>query len=581
MKIVAISVLILLAICSGSVSGQVPYFVWAERIGTNETDSFNGACSDSSGNLYVFGRVGNFMDTLAADTVLVGDREYITDVNHNFFIVSYTPTGTLRWTKFFGSQDYVSRFRRSLAYDNHGSIYCVLEGADTTNMVDTILYSSFHEAIIAKFDTSGNFTSAKQIKTWHSEVNSLKTDSDGNVYICGWFSGVSEFDEGKYFTPKYQDAFIAKYSGDLELQWLNSVPSSLKTIWMDFSFDSDGAINLVGELYGEILLGDEFIESRGSTDVLTGKVFPNGTGGAAATIGGKGREHAFYSATDKNGNTYIIGGFHDTVDFGGKILSANDTTFAFFHTPFFASYDQNGLLRWVKQIRPLEGTRILYNNCLFRSAYVNEDGQAIITGHFYGGVVFDSMGFEKHIHVDTTNAFFLSLNYNGDYQWLKTFRVGFLGGWGLPVLVSARNREFYYVGGLPGLAQMDSIRLTAIPAINTNISGAETDILVSKLVFPPTKSVENIPLVESPSLSVFPNPATERVTTTYFADPGSQVTIHLKDVLGRQITTVFEGKSHARENTSDWNVSTLSSGTYIITLAVDGRISNSLFTILR
>jgi hypothetical protein len=580
MKVTSILVLISVLLFNESSQAQVPNFTWAERIGSNEPDSFNGACSDSSGNLYVFGRVGSFFDTLV-DTVFVGNTRYMTDNSHNFFIVSYTPSGVLRWTKFFGSQDNISRFRRSLAYDNHGSIYCVFEGADTTNLVDTILNSSFHEAIIAKFDTSGNFIIAKQIKTEHSEVNSIKTDLEGNVYICGWFSGLSEFDDGKYFTPKYQDAFIAKYSGDLKLQWLNAVPSSSKTIWTDFSLDKDGSINLVGELYGEILLGDEFIESRGSYDILLGKVFPNGDGGVVGIIGGKGREQAFYSATDRSGNTYIIGGFHDTVDFGGTVLVANDTNSRVLHSCFIASYDRNGFLRWIKQVRTPEGGSFLDNYVLFLSAYVSEEGQTTIIGHFYGEVILDSMGVEKHINEDTTNTFFLSLNTDGEYQWLKTFRAGTSGLGGLSTIISARNGEFYYAGGFARFAQMDSIRLTSITPINTNIGLSEADIIVSKLVFPPTKSVENTPLVENPNLSVFPNPATERVTITYNADPGCKVTLLLKDVLGRQITSVFEGKSRIRENKVDFDVSTLPSGTYVISLGLDGRISNSLFAILR
>ncbi|MCA1761102.1 MAG: hypothetical protein LC658_15145, partial [Bacteroidales bacterium] len=154
-------------------------------------------------------------------------------------------------------------------------------------------------------------------------------------------------------------------------------PSSVKT-------DSDGNIFMAGEFSGraDFNLGQESmsLESFGYDDIFISKFNSNGQLVWAKNVGGKYNDVCNYMTLDKNSNIYITGRFSSTVDFdpgeGNYELESNSGA-----DIYIAKYDSSGVFLWAVRIGGEgwddgddEGTSIITDN----------DGNVLVTGWFQG-----------------------------------------------------------------------------------------------------------------------------------------------------------------------------------------------------
>lgn len=73
--------------------------------------------------------------------------------------------------------------------------------------------------------------------------------------------------------------------------------------------------------------------------------------------------------------------------------------------------------------------------------------------------------------------------------------------------------------------------------------------------------------LDSRSLQIFPNPASNWTRLEYSAPPGSLISLELYDLLGRRISMIYEAEqSNDREKTIRWDTTNLANGAYIVRL---------------
>lgn len=161
--------------------------VWAKTVGTNNGfyNGLNDVASDQNGNIYATGSFGGTSITFDTLTILNSGMSYSNDM----YIVKYDYLGNLLWAKsyFYNLGDSESGSR--IITDTSGNLY-VLGNFDAGIYLDSILIENLSftgdpSMFIAKFDSLGN---AMWAHSNHSQGTDLAKDSDGNIYICGYFT---------------------------------------------------------------------------------------------------------------------------------------------------------------------------------------------------------------------------------------------------------------------------------------------------------------------------------------------------------------------------------------------------------
>ena len=168
--------------------------LWTRLVGSSGNDAGVGIAVDSTGNIYVTGKVSGSID----GQTHVGGTDII--------IMKYSTDGARLWTKIIGStgNDYGS----DITLDNDGNAY--LTGT-ITGSVDGETYAGGTDIIIMKYSSAGT-------KQWTRLKGSagddagqgIEFDGVGSVYITGTTSGTLD---GEPYGGGL-DIFLLKYASD-------------------------------------------------------------------------------------------------------------------------------------------------------------------------------------------------------------------------------------------------------------------------------------------------------------------------------------------------------------------------------
>lgn len=94
--------------------------------------------------------------------------------------------------------------------------------------------------------------------------------------------------------------------------------------------------------------------------------------------------------------------------------------------------------------------------------------------------------------------------------------------------------------------------------------GTFTDISVVRMNFDPTSNVENSEMFTG--VSIFPNPATDKVAVDFNLNSASNVTINVVDVNGKVVNTNTLNNLSSGTNSTELNVANLASGIYSVVI---------------
>lgn len=197
---------------------------------------------------------------------------------------------------------------------------------------------------------------------------------------------------------------------------------------------------------------------------------------------------------DASGNIYIVGGFHDTVDFDPGLGVANlyshvptDSTlpdppyiypYIYPYTDLFIlKLNPDGEFVWVRQIR----SSLSFNSNLdrIRSISINEQGSLYISGEFLDTLVFNpNMPNATQIVSDSSysEVFIAKYDVSGEFEWVKKFDGSLYSRADGNCVVSDANDNVYVTGRFNYQVDFDSgPDSTFIP------SNGNFDIFLAKL----------------------------------------------------------------------------------------------------
>lgn len=263
-----------------------------------------------------------------------------------------------------------------------------------------------------------------QSGTYQSYGNSTAVDRIGNVYLIGTTSG-SVYSQNKISPSSMNDILLTKFAQDGQLIWAKQMGSTTtSSTYAEMShIDNFGNIFIVGSAnspfneLGSIGSGALLIKLSNDGSTLWTRIIPT----AGETLG-------YGVTTDPFGNVYITGNTEDQT-LNGQTASGGRNT-------FLIKYDINGNLLWTK---------------LFDSSGITSYGQSvqfeptsnsiILSGQLSGSGTF----FSKARPGDATDAYILSFDLNGNFQWVQ-----FIGGLGISTQLRAMSfdkKGSIYVSG--------------------------------------------------------------------------------------------------------------------------------------
>lgn len=365
--------------------------------------------------------------------------------------------------------------------DSNGNIYITgvfAETADFDPNAGTANLTSLggYDIFVQKLNNNGNLVWAKRMGgTLNDHGLSIATDSAGNVYTIGVFSGTVDFDpnagivnltsiDGSY------DTFIQKLDTNGNLVWIKQIGGTTTDNANSITIDGNGNILVSGFFDGvtdfDPGAGTTNLTAVGGTDIFLLKLDTNGDFIWVKQMGGTDSEYGTFIDSDSDRNVYMTGNFAGTVDFDPGAGTMNLTAVAGSDI-FVVKLDEDGTLLWAKQMGSNDNDAGL-------SLTIDNNNNVYTTGYFYQTVDFDpGAGTYNLTAYNNSDIFVQKLDTNGNFVWAK-YMGGLNSDYGTSI-VNDVDGNIYVMGMFAGEADFDS----GIGTITLTGNGGE-DIFIEK-----------------------------------------------------------------------------------------------------
>jgi hypothetical protein len=205
---------------------------------------------------------------------------------------------------------------------------------------------------------TSNFKWVKNIgDTAQILVKSIVTDTDGNVYTAGTFTGVVDFnpDAGinSLTSLTNSSAFISKLDSNGNFIWVKKIGGSFITTLNGMAISSAGDLYLTGSFYGTTdfnpsIIATNNVTSVGGADIYILKLSSAGAFVWVRAIGDNGNDVGTSIKMSDANEIYVTGDFEQTVDFNFGAGTTNMT--AILDDAFVLKVDASGNFMWAKKL---------------------------------------------------------------------------------------------------------------------------------------------------------------------------------------------------------------------------------------
>ena len=365
-----------------------------------------------------------------------------------------------QWAKQAGGSNADQSHR--IVTDSSGNSYVTGYFQGTASFGSTTLTSSGDADIfVIKLDSGGNCLWVKQAGGNKLDVGfGIATDSSGNSYIIGYFTGTADFGNttltsGSIDDTYYSDIFVAKLDSSGNWLWVKQAGGSNADQGWSIAIDSSGNSYVTGFFTGTGSFGSTTLNSNGSNDIFVSKLDSSGNWLWAKQAGGSSTDRGLSIASDSSGNSYVTGYFYGIASFGGLTLTNNGN-----QDIFIAKLDSNGNWLWAKKAG---GSITDYGY----SIAIDSLGNCYATGYFKGTAYF---GNKTLTSIGENDIFVAKLDSSGNWLWVKQ-AGGFNDDYSYSIATDSPENS-YVTGNFRGTASFGDISLPG---------SGENDIFLAKL----------------------------------------------------------------------------------------------------
>lgn len=527
---------------------------------------------------------------------------------------AHPPAPSYQWARSMG--DIGRDIGRAICTDQQGNVIVAGYFQEKITLFQTSYQGrGMDDLLLIKLDASGNIIWAKTAGGPLSDMAyGVATDRSGNIYLTGTFDSMAFFDNKVLFSYGKTDAFLAKYSPDGEIIWVQKAGGPDTDAAMAVAVDKEGSAYITGRFERFAAFGTTIITSSGFFDVFFAKYHRDGTLAWVKKAGGIKEDVGLGIAVDTFGNCYATGYFNETIDFQTDVL----TTPSVSSEIFIVKIDSMGKYDWARQAGSLRGDAayaiavdeqrnsyitgyfadrayfgqhtlevVAYNDlfvakynakgiCLWaRSAggrlldigtgiAVAKDGSVYVTGIIDSTVFFESDTIFLSQRDDT---FIAKWDRQGNYQWVKP-----AGGPNSQIgmaICTDHAAHIYLTGYYYNKLVFDDTTLT---------QQQDADIFVAQL-FDPDLTLQVMPLTRHPWLRIYPNPAHHLLTLRPASYQAEKHLLRIMDTFGNvwwENSIVFVPEQEVSLDISGWK-----KGIYFLHISDEKQAASYRFMISR
>jgi len=266
------------------------------------------------------------------------------------------------------------------------------------------------DIFLAKYSANGTHQWSKRFGgTGTDSASDIALDSNGDIVVCGYFSGTADFGGGPRTSAGGYDIFVAKYSSSGAYLWSKTFGAVDSDTANSVAVDASGNVIVTGVFRWTVNFGLGGLTSAlfGAPDMFLAKYAADGTPLWTKNYSGPSTDYGSSVATDSAGNIVVSGGFLGSLNLGGLSLTASGTTSEDF---FVAKFTPAGQHVWSKRFGNI-GTDTAADLAVDGSGNVVVTGQFALTVDFGGG---GRSAIGQDIYV-------LKLSATGGHLWSKNF----------------------------------------------------------------------------------------------------------------------------------------------------------------
>ncbi|MEM6723944.1 MAG: hypothetical protein AAF598_07895, partial [Bacteroidota bacterium] len=322
--------------------------------------------SDQSGNLYLSGA---FQDSL-----LVEDQWYISQDGIDSYLISFDPSGTLRWFQQAGGKGIDGTFALAFSQDYLFTLN-LFEECPADSLFVTDQRRRANELEIRKHALDGTLEATFGFDgVGRVFPRLITTDPEGHLYLGGKYQGDLSY-RGKQFDPE-QSLFLLCLQPDGNLKWQrNFAYHSLRAGLNDMIYHPSGQLFLTGSFEDLGTFAAEPIASLGETDIFLSCLDAE-TGQLKWLERSGGRNYDKGMSLSKSDSAiYLTGWFESVGLFGTDSLVRSSGG----NNLFISKYDLQGHFQWVEV--PVARGRS-YGSSLYR-----DDENYLYFGGWFEGLI--------------------------------------------------------------------------------------------------------------------------------------------------------------------------------------------------
>ena len=178
----------------------------------------------------------------------------------------------------------------------------------------------------------------------HDKTRCICTDSSGNVFICGEFSGTAQWDDQTITSVGDLDFFVAKLSPAGKVLWVHTGGGSKIDRGYGVACDKAGNCYVTGHFQSpDCKFDGQSLTLVGGYDIFVGKYDAEGKLQWIKSAGGDGYDYGHGIMVSDAGNVYVTGAVVGDSSFGETKIPNEKNSHV-----FCACYSTAGALNWVK-----------------------------------------------------------------------------------------------------------------------------------------------------------------------------------------------------------------------------------------
>jgi hypothetical protein len=324
--------------------------------------------------------------------------------------------------------------------------------------------TTYQAPYISKHGADGSYDWTRTIDTdtgsGSAEIFGVATDSNGNIYAAGYFSGGVVFDGpgGTHSQSVTGGAsFINKYSSDGTYQSTQYIipPANGEATVQGIGFDANNNMYIAGTFQDTVNFGavanttDYKTAASGTSDAFVTRVNANGSYGWTRTTASSSNSYVGVSAVTVTpaGTVDTTGYFGGTVNFAGTSGTDNQTDSSGNGSAFVMQDNADGSYGWSRSFTMINGSSYAQPY----SIAADPNGNVYVSGNFYGTVNFaGTTGTDNYTgDVNNGSGFLTKYTSNGGYSDTKAF-VGVGGDDNALAVTADMNGDIYLLSSFSG-----------------------------------------------------------------------------------------------------------------------------------